>query len=253
MAYTFVMGSNNNNNNNNNKYTNNRTILQTANHSSEMRSHPPHPEWDVLQLQIQENGDFGKSPTWFYYATRLLQEQQFPVDYIIKTDSDTLLIPHRFFRWVQEQEEEHQQQQQQQSPTTTRTPRTRIYGGLPMDKYSCGWPHHDHCHNLTAPIYMGGALYFMSVDLAEKVAVVAPDIPHEDMAMANAIYKHPPNNNNHHHHITNFSNPEAYLNMWRHPVKDPKRMLSLWRKMLKRKRERVKNNLKQQQPNTTTM
>jgi hypothetical protein len=100
---------------------------------------------------------------------------------------------------------------------------------------------------------MGGALYFMSVDLAAAVAAVEPDIPHEDMAMGNAIYKYASNNNNN-ITITNFSNPEAYINMWRHPVKDPKRMKSLWRKMLKRKRERVKQQLKQQQqqPNTTT-
>ena len=254
MAYTFVTGSTH-------TTLHNRTILQTAHHSSEMilnnkHNHHHHThETDVLRLDIQENGDYGKTPTWFYYATRLVQEEQLPVDYLIKTDSDTLLIPHRFFRWVQEQEELHhiiispttsKSQQQQQQHHHRR--RSRIYGGLPMDKFSCGFPLHDHCHNLTCPLYMGGALYFMSMDLAQIVATATPSIPHEDMAVGNALYSSTTTTTtSSFSSITNFSNPEAYINMWKHPVKDPKRMKGLWRKFLKRKRERVQKQQQQQQ------
>ena len=234
MAYTFVTGEIDN-------PQHNHTVNVHATTSKELGTDHE----DLVKLHIQENGDLGKTPTWFHYATLLIQEYQLPIDYVIKTDSDTLLIPHRFFRWAQEQEE--QQLQQAKRSDISSSTRRRIYGGLPMDKYACGYPTHDHCDNLTAPIYMGGALYFLSVDLARDASQYPLTIPHEDMAMGNAVYSFAG--------ITNFSHPDAYLNTWKHPVKNPKRMKSMWRKMIQKKQERVKQKklLLQQQGNSTTI
>jgi hypothetical protein len=240
LAYTFVTGGATQHNRTELLSTTTATTTNTTLSSEQMKL--PHSESDVVALDIRENGEFGKSPTWFRYATLLIQEQNyFPVDYIIKTDSDTLLIPHRFFRWMDEQEQLVQYQ------------RTRVYGGVPMDKQTCGWPHHDHCNNLTAPIYMGGALYLISLDVAQYVvSKQCPRsqlfLPHEDMAMANYVYSMNININmdmtshNNGPSIRNFSHPDAYLNTWKHPVKDPKRMKSLWRKFVTKKRQRAKKN-----------
>jgi hypothetical protein len=232
LVYTFVRGHAN--------QTTGRTELLNETKSSRMllSSSTLNDETDVLSLNIDENGEYGKSITWFRYATLWIQEQnQFSVDYIVKTDSDALLIPHRFFRWIEEQEGLHH--------IEITSSRNRIYGGVSMDKMTCGWPHHDHCNQLQAPLYMGGALYLVSVDLADYVT--SPDcprsklfVPHEDMAMANYVYSYKKGSQT----ITNFSHPEAYLNTWKHPVKDPKRMKTLWRKFLssKRKRQQQRNS-----------
>jgi hypothetical protein len=246
LAYTFVRGHAN--------QTTGRTELLNETHSSRMlltsstTTTTSDDETDMLSFHIDENGEYGKSITWFRYATLWIQEHpDFPVDYIVKMDSDALLIPHRFFRWIEEQEEAlllHHHTNSIDSTTTSSTGnRNRIYGGVPMDKMTCGWPHHDHCNQLQAPLYMGGALYLVSVDLADYVT--SQDcprsklfVPHEDMAMANYVYSNQKKGSSSARMITNFSHPEAYLNTWKHPVKDPKRMKTLWRKFLSSKRKR---------------
>ena len=76
-------------------------ILMPSNDDTEFYTYQ-----DMLYLNIVENGEFGKTPTWFRYATLFLEEHDLDtVDYIAKTDSDTLLYPNRFFRWLSHKEE----------------------------------------------------------------------------------------------------------------------------------------------------
>jgi hypothetical protein len=170
IAYAFVMGQSVD------PPPANRTELLNAPRTSQMiRSHK---EADVLSLDIVENGKHGKSPTWFRYATLLMKERNLPFDFIAKTDSDTLLIPARFLRWIDKQEEKVDYQ------------RTHIYGGMPLDRVACGWPHHDHCDNMSAPYFHGGGFYFASIDVSEYiVSDHCPRsklfIPHEDVTMGN--------------------------------------------------------------------
>lgn len=170
IAYSFVMGQSVD------PPANNRAELLNAPATSEMLK--PHKEVDALSFDLVENGKFGKSPTWFRYATLLMTELNLPFDYIIKTDSDTLLIPARFLRWIDKREEKVDYQ------------RTHIYGGMPLDKKACGFPTHDHCHNMTAPYFHGGGFYFASIDVSEYiVSDKCPRsklfIPHEDVTMGN--------------------------------------------------------------------
>ena len=239
LAYAIVIGGGNNE-------TQPTELLNVTSSHSMILSHP---EDDVINLNIKENGKFGKSPTWFRYATLIRKEYDLPIDYIIKTDSDTLFSPSMFFKWVEEQEVEyffpvanftdvdttdHDVGQSDQSnleidnATSNNNKssfrRERIFGGSPFDRKMCGWPSHEHCENFTAPVYMGGAFYFLSSDLADYISSDRCPrkkifIPHEDVTNGNYVFSHPDL-------ITTFENPKGYVRMWRHPLKRPKGVYS---------------------------
>jgi hypothetical protein len=219
LAYAFVIGGGDN-------HTQPTELLNVST-SSEMTL--SHPEPDVVSLNIKENGKFGKSPTWFKFATLVRREYNLPIDYIIKTDSDTLMTPKEFFDWIDKNERTYflSKFTDVDVPTNASSrinneiyKRERIYGGSPFDRTMCGWPSHEHCENLTAPVYMGGAFYFVSTDLSDYIS--GPDcprkklfIPHEDVTMGNYVFSYPDS-------ITTFKNPRGYFHMWRHPLKRPK-------------------------------
>lgn len=128
---------------------------------------------------------------------------------VIDFPSDTALYPHFFFEMVE----------RRLSPFPDNV---LVYGGSPFDKYMCGYPEHDHCANLTAPIYMGGGFYFLSPDLADYIT--GPDcprsklfLPHEDMTTGNYVHSHPKN-------ITMVAEKHGYRDLWRHAVKNPHRL-----------------------------
>jgi Galactosyltransferase len=264
LIYTFVIGGGT-------PQTTNRTSLVTKDvsisHSSQMLVVPTTAntnDTDVIYLNILENGKTGKSPTWLQYATMLLEEQApklSSVSFIIKTDSDTLLYPNRFFRWIDDRLAKPESASvlpklhaKKSKKATKYNPWTSdgkvhnnhnnnsllVYGGSPFDKQMCGFPSHEHCANLTAPIYMGGAFYFVSVDLARWIVhqtkhpnPVLPFVPHEDVTTGNVVWAHPNRDE-----IVVWGNKDAYLEVWRHPVKDPIRYYNLWRKYLRHKRQR---------------
>jgi hypothetical protein len=210
IAYAFVMGQALD------PPADNRTELLHASSTSDMVRQ--HPTKDVVSLDILENGKFGKSPTWFRFASLLAKERNLSFDYIIKTDSDTLLIPARFLRWIDEQERKNGYD------------RTQVYGGTPLDKVGCGWPSHDHCANMTAPYFHAGGFYFASMDISEYiVSDQCPRsklfLPHEDVTMGNYVHSMPAVTGK---PIVGFDNQDAYQTHWIHPVKDPKRIRSLW-------------------------
>ncbi len=228
IAYTFVIGQSID------LPVPSRTEFLNATNTVEMIR--PHKSLDVLSLDIAENGKLGKSPTWFRYANLLLQENDLPFDYVIKTDSDTLLMPARFLRWMDQQEEKVHYQ------------RTHIYGGMPLDKAACGWPSHDHCDYMSAPYFHGGGFYFVSLDVSKYiVSDQCPRsklfLPHEDVTMGNYVHSMTETTGK---PIIGFKNPDGYQDTWRHPVKDPKRILSLWTSYINKKKKRMeakKNNV----------
>ncbi|CAJ1954576.1 unnamed protein product [Cylindrotheca closterium] len=272
LAYTFVVGGATTVDNNPSW---NRTELLEPTVSSELLTRTLHSESDVISLNIQENGKFGKSPTWFRYATLLLKEfsekhdqQQddgsennfLPFDYIIKTDSDTLIIPKRFFKWVEEQEQRKGLKNQTSTVVDSDTPQTleslslksqvvrqAIYGGSAFDKQMCGFPSHEHCALLQTPVFMGGALYFVSIDLADYISShrcprTELFIPHEDMTMGNYVHSYEAYSLQQEYvtprKVVRMSYPKAYLSIWIHPVKNPKHMKGKWRKYIAQYKKR---------------
>ncbi|KAL3943258.1 MAG: hypothetical protein SGBAC_002667 [Bacillariaceae sp.] len=269
LAYTFVVGGATTVDNNTSW---NHTELLEPKVSSELLTRTPHAESDVISLNIQENGKFGKSPTWFRYVSLLLNELNeehdqhqdgnnnnnnnnytnnkfLQFDYVIKSDSDTLIIPKRFFRWVEEQEQEKiltKLASVADSGTNSRLERHAIYGGSAFDKEMCGFPSHEHCALLQTPVYMGGALYFVSTDLADYISSSQCPrtklfIPHEDMTMGNYVHSYENYTLQHDttpRKVVHMSHPEAYLSTWIHPVKNPKRMKGMWRKYIQQHQKR---------------
>ena len=89
IAYTFFMGAN----------ANGPTELLFPNKSfpilvsnPNMSSTIQEEEDDIVYLNIRENQFDGKMPTWFKYASMVVEEMNVPFDYIAKIDSDTLVF-----------------------------------------------------------------------------------------------------------------------------------------------------------------
>lgn len=142
-------------------------------------------EEDVIYLNIKENLEDGKSQTWLKYAAMVIQDE-FPFDYIVKADSDTLVFTPSFLEFAEKR-------------VPKRPNNIRIYGGYAHGPTSCKTGIND-THSCPLPLvggsYMGGAFYWMSLDLAEFVTSDAIDrssltIRHEDVDIGNFIFSHP--------------------------------------------------------------
>jgi hypothetical protein len=226
LAYTFVLGGN----------PNGPTMLLTFNDSYPLtvavdprttkdknNSSEKTNENDLVYLNIQENGKFGKSPTWFKYATTLLRDYNWTsdFDYVFKTDSDNLLFPSTFFHFVDTKLKKHP---------------TRVYGGRPITPKQCGWPKHDHCGQMVGPIFNGGGCYFLSVDLAEFISNAsafdheAVKLPHEDMTTGNFVHSHPLKI----HRISEKGHKPSYRD---HPIKDYEAYEARWNNFLRKEQE----------------
>jgi hypothetical protein len=62
-------------------------------------------------------------------------------------------------------------------------------------------------------------------------------LPHEDVTMGNYVHSMPAVTGK---PIVGFDNQDAYQTHWIHPVKDPKRIRSLWRTYVSKKKKRMK-------------
>jgi hypothetical protein len=135
-------------------------------------------------LDIRENQFDGKMTTWFKFASLVANEFPF-LDYIVKVDSDTLVLMPNFLKYMEDLPKRPQ----------------RVYGGLPFLSDSCDLSLQDHDHPCPLPlvgdIYMSGELNFMSVDLARYIT--SKDCPrdkvtiatHEDVSLSNYVFSHP--------------------------------------------------------------
>ncbi len=103
------------------------------------------PEPDVTYLNIRENMNFGKTNTWFKYASNMLPES-LQIDIIAKVDTDCLIRPNILL-----DEMEHRI-----------VPGRMVYGGSEI--------HNDKGHH-----YMQGGFYFLSRYLAQLITLGRDD------------------------------------------------------------------------------
>lgn len=144
---------------------------------------------DITLLNIKENMNWGKSPTWFAYGASIAQ--QFDISYVAKLDTDTIIYLDKFFEFAR----------------TNLPPApfaTDIFAGWFADKLV--WPHNrgkntvdvrkfTHKSNLT--LFAQGQFYLLSCDLAMKMAKAIMEHPqfssqgyieeHEDRDVASAV------------------------------------------------------------------
>ena len=200
MAYTFVMGSN----------PDGPTSLvdPTSKVPLTVKEIPEslRDETDIVHLNVRENMEDGKTPSWFRFATTIVDEQ-FYFDYIGKTDTDTLIFPKHFL-----------------DVSFAKYPsfpnNVRVFGGEERLKYEWG-------PRMVGPLYMGGHLYLMSTDLARFVTTTdlsSVDYGIEDMTMGNFVHSHP---------LPIHRIPIVGKKAYRHPLKDVRGYLEAWSSMKK--------------------
>ena len=80
---------------------------------------------DITRLDIAENMDQDKSPTWLGYVSKIMDE--FDIDYVAKLDTDTLPILDKYFAFVQ------QQLQPTPTPNETNNNNHRVMVGILAD------------------------------------------------------------------------------------------------------------------------
>ncbi|VEU45166.1 unnamed protein product [Pseudo-nitzschia multistriata] len=223
MAYAFVQGAN----------PNGTTMLLNFNESYPLSLPPPKFETkkeqkdasDSVYLNIQENGRFGKSPTWFRYAIDVLERHGWmkDFDYIFKSDGDNLIYTPNFFRFMDKLPQKRA---------------VRVYGGRPLNYNKCGGDSHDHCSQMVGPHFMAGGCYFLSLDLAKFISDettfdhMAVKLPHEDMTTGNFVYSHPKK-------IRVVKEPRKKGVIRTHPVKKDRAFKHRWNKMLKEEQVRL--------------
>lgn len=142
LAYTFIIGGGNPNGptqllqfNDSYPLTLDKPFLVSGQNLSSSSNHINHDhpdntihekeiDDDIVYLNIQENGDYGKTPTWFLYVTTTLLQQlhnnnnkkknvdddhdtllqnkkDIEFDFIFKTDTDNVLFPNRLFQFFE--------------------------------------------------------------------------------------------------------------------------------------------------------
>jgi hypothetical protein len=177
-------------------------------------------ESDVLMLNIQENMNHGKTPSWFYYASTIVEKG---IDYVAKLDLDTLVSIPQLLSFIQEELRPRPTATDIQAPP-------RVYGGILMDFEACGgkyWP--TRCFPAKGKIYMSGQFYFLSYDLVDYTARWRTnhsfkERKFEDLSFAMRIWSNP-----HPLHIIAF-NPHI---IWTHGSKNE----TLWRNDFERLRQ----------------
>lgn len=125
---------------------------------------------DVTVLNIQENMNAGKSQTWFYYASTILEK--YDLDYAGKIDSDSLPYMDKFFQYAY---------------TYLPPPpyNSGIIAGVPIDKL--WWQKSKkefredenedffkQAYGKVMHLYAAGQCYILSADLCKTVALEAP-------------------------------------------------------------------------------
>jgi len=178
ILYAFVVGGNPNGPTFRNFETASTLIL-----SKEKTPHDA--EDDVIYLDIRENMEDGKTPTWFAYAADL--SVRHTIDYISKVDSDTFLHIPALLRLIE--------RDLPPKPTFGMDSRKR-YGGVLREFHTCGGVHNSHCFLLQGRVYMSGQFYFVSSDLAiyissEAVMPQTTRLGIEDFDFGMWVFSHP--------------------------------------------------------------
>lgn len=140
-------------------------------------------EPDSILLNIRENMNQGKTPSYFYYASTLLDRG---IDYVGKADLDTLFSVPQLLDFINQE-------------LPPRYPDPHIFGGFMMDYIACGGGGPD-CDPLKNKVYMSGQFYFCSHDVVNFLSTVrwnttfkGKEGGHEDLNFAIRVwgYNHP--------------------------------------------------------------
>ncbi|KAL7558345.1 hypothetical protein ACA910_004011 [Epithemia clementina (nom. ined.)] len=187
-AYAFVIGANKNAPKSRLNYNDSNPLLGSLTVKSIDGTEEP----DVVYLNIKENGDYGKTPTWFRYVTSVLKRKGWTDDwdFIFKTDSDNILFTPKFFHFLENNN----------IILRTERPIRNVYGGDAVTLARCGGKRDRHCRWLKKPgkYYMQGGSYFLSTDLAAFVSdpsnvnwPIISRFPHEDILTGRTVHLYP--------------------------------------------------------------
>lgn len=189
-------------------------------------------EDDVTYLNLQENMEYGKSPSWFLYANMLVD--QFSIDFIAKVDSDTLVFPQRFLDEFATflPMKNHSHVVNLTKHDVASTSELRVYGGVPNDSIGCGGLRRPHCAQMGGKTYMQGQLHFLSADLSRYITSIPQDlrrelfVPIEDLCTAKYVHSHPKPV------LEAVVSPQQQL--WEHGkhIKDPKSYERRWNQVM---------------------
>jgi hypothetical protein len=143
IIYTFVIGGNNSAS----------KVLDPKQSILINNSHSSSPEDDLTILNIHENMNQGKTPSWFYYVSTI---QTSNIDYVSKLDSDTFLSIPCLLDFIQNR-----------LPNSTHP--SFLYGGVKLDYLACGGRagRKRRCSPIKGKMYMAGQFYFISRSIVQ--------------------------------------------------------------------------------------
>lgn len=122
-------------------------------------------EPDVVLLNIRENMNEGKTPSWFHYTSTILHRK---IDYVAKLDLDTLVSIPQLLEFVNQELPPAAPAGQRQNQHQVQLAPPRVFGGLLMDFEACGGKFYEsRCKPAKGKIYMSGQFYFVSYDLVQ--------------------------------------------------------------------------------------
>lgn len=159
---------------------------------------------DIIELDIVENMNSGKSFEWFRFAALHFRSARF----ISKGDMDTIIFPREVLRSVSRISRDAQ----------------GIYGGFVVDWNMCGGG--SHCP--FGWIYMAGPFYFLSQDLVQWLGSVNNTIVrdnsagHEDLQIGKCLYLS--------RILISYMNWGYSTPAWSHPVKNMSKFYVLHQK-----------------------
>lgn len=149
-----------------------------------MRNHSLHQEPDVLYLNIRENMNEGKTPTWFAYASTLKD-----IDFIVKSDMDTMVDVTLWLSFAT-------------SYLSSLPIHQRIYAGRMVDFWKCHEATRSSAcsqnrgRSKNAKVYAMGQFIMLSSDLAQQYRKLYPTTSrtglHEDMDVGEVVRTLPP-------------------------------------------------------------
>ncbi|KAL7567443.1 hypothetical protein ACA910_021402 [Epithemia clementina (nom. ined.)] len=228
LAYVFVIGAN----------PDGSTLLLNHNESYPLtipkNSSITTQEPDAVYLNIQENGNFGKTPTWFRYASTTLEERGWANDwdFIFKADSDNLLYPSKLFDFLD-----------RSSPLER--PVRNAYGGSVIGMKRCDHTTDPKCRlpeRSSKYHYMQGGCYFVSLDVAAFISSPSTvdlqnltTFPHEDIMTGLSVSLYPGKIRM----INDKRIRKSEDNYRVHPIKKINRFMRLWKNYVSEERKQT--------------
>jgi Galactosyltransferase len=136
-------------------------------------------EKDLTILNIKENANEGKTPTWFLYASTIIKSK---IDYVSKMDSDTFIsLPNLL------------QVMNNELPGREGQNHSNVYGGVMADFSVCRGTRRPfyRCKPIRRRFFMLGQFYFLSHSIVTLNVLWIDPIHHsdEDVTVATRLWK----------------------------------------------------------------